>query len=156
MLETLRLEDLTIQLAIVTDGAEDDMKIKSSVPHTYYVPLNEFVQLRTEVRNTTCEPLHPLSYMIAEPGYSARQLPLVLDIKTTRETPTEHVLFQEPHSDIHLGITQSNSDRREIGMCFLASGEYNFVATVRHAGFDIAEVVAMVRSQTAEITVFVE
>ncbi|KAG8733709.1 hypothetical protein FRC11_003864 [Ceratobasidium sp. 423] len=139
MLETLRLEDITIQLSVIPDGAGDGVEIKASSINTYRVPLNEFVHLRTEVRNLT-----------------SRHLPLILDIRATRETRLEHMLFQEPHSDIHLGIVGPDSEAREIGICFLASGEYVFVATVRHAGFDAEEVATMVRSEVSEVTVIVE
>ena len=91
---------------------------------------------------------------------SAHQLPLALDIQTTRETPLEHILFQEPHLDIPLGILAPSSDSfvrdREIGLCFLASGEFGFVAIVRHVGFDATEIGSVVRSETAEIFVVAE
>ncbi|EUC61683.1 transporter particle subunit, partial [Rhizoctonia solani AG-3 Rhs1AP] len=87
MLETLRLEDINIQLSVAPDNAEDGSEIKSSGVNTFRVPLNEFVRIRTDIRNLT-----------------SRHLPLILDIKPTRETRLEHLLFQEPHSDIHLGI----------------------------------------------------
>ncbi|ELU44976.1 hypothetical protein AG1IA_00992 [Rhizoctonia solani AG-1 IA] len=139
MLETLRLEDITIQLSIVPDTPGDGTEIKSSGANTYRVPLNEFLHLRTEVHNLT-----------------TRELPLILDIKAARETRLEHILFQEPHSDIHLGIVGTESQARETGLCFLASGEYAFIATVRHAGFDAEEVTTMIRSEVSEIVVIVE
>ncbi|KAF8744659.1 hypothetical protein RHS02_01740, partial [Rhizoctonia solani] len=139
MLETLRLEDITIQLSMVPDTPGDGTEIKSSGANTYRVPLNEFLHLRTEVHNLT-----------------TRELPLILDIKATRETRLEHILFQEPHSDIHLGIVGTESQARETGLCFLASGEYAFIATVRHAGFDPEEVTTMIRSEVSEIVVIVE
>ncbi|CAE6523362.1 unnamed protein product [Rhizoctonia solani] len=139
MLETLRLEDTTIQLSVVADGAEGDVEIKPSGVNTFRVPLNKFVQLHSEVRNLT-----------------SRHLPLILDIKPTRETRFEHILFQEPHSDIHLGIVGAETETREIGLCFLASGEYAFIANLRHAGFDAEEVGKMVRSEISDITVIVE
>ncbi|CAE6440674.1 unnamed protein product [Rhizoctonia solani] len=139
MLETLRLEDITIQLSVASENPEDGVEIKTSGVNTFHAPLNEFVQFRTEVRNLT-----------------TRHLPLILDIKPTRETRLEHLLFQEPHSDIHLGIVGPKSETREIGLCFLASGEYVFVATVRHAGFDAEDVSTMVRSEVSEVIVIVE
>lgn len=139
MLETLRLEDITVQLSVAPNSPEDEVEIKSHGSNTYYVPLNEFVHLRTEIQNLT-----------------SHHLPLLLDIRPTRETPLEHILFQEPHFDIPLGILQTDNEAREIGLCFLASGEYNFVASVRHAGFDASEVATMVRSEAAEVTVIVE
>ncbi|CAE6441631.1 unnamed protein product [Rhizoctonia solani] len=139
MLETLRLEDITIQLSVAPDNAEDGLEIKSSGVNAFRVPLNEFVRIRTEVHNLT-----------------SRHLPLILDIKPTRETRLEHLLFQEPHSDIHLGIVGPESETRDVGLCFLASGEYAFVATVRHAGFDAEEASIMVRSEVSELIVIVE
>ncbi|CAE6527717.1 unnamed protein product [Rhizoctonia solani] len=139
MLETLRLEDINIQLSVAPDNAEDGSEIKSSGVNTFRVPLNEFVRIRTDIRNLT-----------------SRHLPLILDIKPTRETRLEHLLFQEPHSDIHLGIVGSESETRDIGLCFLASGEYAFVATVRHAGFDAERASTMIRSEVSELIVIVE
>ncbi|CAE6420852.1 unnamed protein product [Rhizoctonia solani] len=139
MLETLRLEDISIKLSMVPDNPEDGIEIKSSGVNTYRAPLNEFIHLNTEVHNLT-----------------TRDVPLILDVKTTRETRLEHILFQEPHSDIHLGIVGTEIEARQIGLCFLASGEYVFIATVRHAGFDAEEVTTMIRSEVSEITVIVE
>ncbi|CCO27710.1 Transport protein particle subunit trs120 Short=TRAPP subunit trs120 [Rhizoctonia solani AG-1 IB] len=139
MLETLRLEDITVQLSMVPDNPEGGIEIKVSGVNTYRVPLNEFVHLRTEVHNLT-----------------TRDVPLILDIKATRETRLEHILFQEPHSDIHLGIVGAEIEARELGLCFVASGEYVFIATVRHAGFDAEEVATTVRSEVSEITVIVD
>ncbi|KAG8689766.1 hypothetical protein FRC09_012263, partial [Ceratobasidium sp. 395] len=89
-----------------------------------------------------------------------RQLPLILDVQPTRDTPLDHILFQSPHLQIPLGILQASSDastrEHKIGLCFLASGEFGFAATVRHAGFDASEVATTVRSETTEITVVVE
>jgi hypothetical protein len=53
MLETLRLEDITVQLSMVPDNPEGGIEIKVSGVNTYRVPLNEFVHLRTEVHNLT-------------------------------------------------------------------------------------------------------
>ncbi|KAJ1309581.1 hypothetical protein OPQ81_006354 [Rhizoctonia solani] len=139
MLETLRLEDITIQLSVAPDSIEDGVEINPLGVNKFRVPLNEFVQLRAEVRNLT-----------------SRHLPLILDIKPTRDTRLEHILFQEPHSDIHLGILDTESEMRGIGVCFLASGDYAFIATVRHAGFNTEEVASMVRSEVSEMTVIVE
>ncbi|CAE6339014.1 unnamed protein product [Rhizoctonia solani] len=139
MLETLRLEDITVQLSMVPDNPEGGIEIKVSGVNTYRVPLNEFVHLRTEVHNLT-----------------TRDVPLILDIKATRETRLEHILFQEPHSDIHLGIVGAEIEARELGLCFVASGEYVFIATVRHGGFDAEEVATTVRSEVSEITVIVD
>lgn len=158
MLETLRLEDITVQLSVTSNSSEGEVEVRSSGSNAYYVPLNEFVHLRTEIHNLTCKDLHflPASISDSNSNILAHHLPLLLDIRPTRETPLEHVLFQEPHSDIPLGILQTENEAREIGLCFLASGEYNFVASVRHAGFDASEVATMVRSEAAEVTVIVE
>jgi hypothetical protein len=84
----------------------------------------------------------------------------MLDVQPTRDTPVDHLLFQEPHLHIPLGILEASSEassqEREIGLCFLASGEFGFVATVRHAGFNAADIASVVRSETTELTVVVE
>lgn len=160
MLETLRLEDLTIQLSIVPDDAEVDLGIKLLGGSRYRVPSNEFVHLKITVRNLSCEFMHWLNWLNTEGHLSAHHVPLALDIQTTRETPLEHILFQEPHLDIPLGILPPNSDLsakdQEIGLCFLTCGEFGFVATVRQVGFNAAEMGSVVRSETAEIAVVAE
>jgi hypothetical protein len=84
----------------------------------------------------------------------------MLDVQPTRDTALVHVLFQEPHLHIPLGILEADSEasfqEREIGLCFLTSGEFGFVATVRHAGFNAVDIASVVRSETTEITVVVE
>ncbi|KAG8688542.1 hypothetical protein FRC08_011380 [Ceratobasidium sp. 394] len=142
MLETLRLEDLTVEMSIVPcdDG---DVDIRPLGGNRYRVPSNEFVHLRIAVHNQ-----------------SSHQLPLMLDVLPARDTQLQHVLFQEPHLHIPLGILQPDKEtstrEHKIGLCFLTSGEFEFVATVRHAGFNAAEIGATVRSETTEITVVVE
>lgn len=61
MLETLRLEDLTIQLSIVPDDAEVDLGIKLLGGNRYRVPSNEFVHLKITVQNLSCEFTHWLN-----------------------------------------------------------------------------------------------
>ncbi|QRV85843.1 transport protein particle subunit [Ceratobasidium sp. AG-Ba] len=142
MLETLRLEDLTIELSIVSCNDEySDVQLLGN--NRYRIPSNEFAQLRVIVNNQ-----------------SSHELPLMLDVQPTRDTPLDHILFQEPHLHIPLGVLQSGPGKstreHKIGLCFLASGEFGFVAVARHAGFNAAEIATAVRSETPEITVIVE
>ncbi|KAG9102582.1 hypothetical protein FRC06_001701 [Ceratobasidium sp. 370] len=141
MLETLRLEDVTIELSIIPCD-EGDVNIRPLGGNRCRVSSNEFAHLRIAVRNQ-----------------SSHQLPLLLDVQPARDTQLDHVLFQGPHLHIPLGILQAGKEastrEHKIGLCFLASGDFGFVATVRHAGFNAAEIGATVRSETTEITVIV-
>jgi hypothetical protein len=61
MLETLRLEDIAVQLSVVSNGVENNIEIRPSGLHTYYVPLSEFIHLHAEIRNLTCKPPYLLT-----------------------------------------------------------------------------------------------